>query len=224
MRVLILAFLSLLLISRPAYALFEDDKARARIIELQQKMDSQSQTTQATLDELKKSQQALEQRLTSIEAVVKGQGLIDLLDQIKQLNDELNNVKGQLEIATHNIESNQQRQRDLYTDLDGRMRKLESGVTPSTSMQPGMPGQPAAPDGGQAAAATAAGGLPPRQHRLPRGLAPAPRTATSRRHRHYRPPASTARPSMPTRSSCRITPTASTRPLHYTRWAIRSFR
>lgn len=158
MRVLILAFLSLLLISRPAYALFEDDKARERILDLQQKMDSQSQTTQATLDELKKSQQALEQRLTSIEAVVKGQGLIDLLDQIKQLNDELNNVKGQLEIATHNIESNQQRQRDLYTDLDGRMRKLESGVTPSTSMQPGMPGQPAAPDGGQAAAATAAGG------------------------------------------------------------------
>ncbi len=151
MRVLILAFLSLLLISRPAYALFEDDKARERIIDLQQKMESQSQTTQATLDELKKSQQALEQRLTSIEAVVKGQGLIDLLDQIKQLNDELNNVKGQLEIATHNIEANQQRQRDLYTDIDGRMRKLESGVS-AAPMQPGMPGQPAATDAGQPAA------------------------------------------------------------------------
>ena len=113
MRVLILAFMSLLLISRPAYALFEDDKARERIMDLQQKMESQSQTTQATLDELKKSQQALEQRLISIEAVVKGQGLIDLLDQIKQLNGELNNVKGQLEIATHNIEANQQRPRDL---------------------------------------------------------------------------------------------------------------
>ena len=148
MRVLILAFLSLLLISRPAYALFEDDKARERIIELQQKMENQSQTTQATLDELRKSQQALEQRLASIEAVVKGQGLIDLLDQIKQLNDELNHVKGQLEVATHNIEANQQRQRDLYTDLDGRMRKVESAA-PAASMQPGMPGQPAAPDAGQ---------------------------------------------------------------------------
>ena len=101
MRVLILAFMSLLLISRPAYALFEDDKARERIMDLQQKVEGQNQTTQTTLAELKKSQQALEQRLTSIEAVVKGQGLIDLLDQIKQLNGELNNVKGQLEIATH---------------------------------------------------------------------------------------------------------------------------
>lgn len=146
MRALTLAFLSLLLVARPAHALFEDDKARQRILELQQKMESQSQATQATLDELKKSQQALEQRLTSIEAVVKGQGLIDLLDQIKQLNSELNNVKGQLEVATHNIEANQQRQRDLYTDLDGRMRKLETAAP----MQPGMPGDPAAPDTGQA--------------------------------------------------------------------------
>ena len=157
MRVLILAFMSLLLISRPAYALFEDDKARERIMDLQQKMESQSQTTQATLDELKKSQQALEQRLISIEAVVKGQGLIDLLDQIKQLNDELNNVKGQLEIATHNIEANQQRQRDLYTDIDGRMRKLESGA-PAMPVQPGLPGQPVAPDSSQPAAGTAPAG------------------------------------------------------------------
>ena len=156
MRVLILAFMSLLLISRPAYALFEDDKARERIMDLQQKMESQSQTTQATLDELKKSQQALEQRLISIEAVVKGQGLIDLLDQIKQLNGELNNVKGQLEIATHNIEANQQRQRDLYTDIDGRMRKLESGASSAAPMQPGMPGQPAATDASQPAAGTPA--------------------------------------------------------------------
>ena len=173
MRVLILAFLSLLLISRPAYALFEDDKARERILELQQKMDSQSQTTQATLGELKKSQQALEQRLTSIEAVVKGQGLIDLLDQIKQLNEELNNVKGQLEIATHNIEANQQRQRDLYTDLDGRMRKLESGLTPSASMQPGMPGQPAVPDAGQTPVDASAGTSAPA---APGGAAPSAST------------------------------------------------
>ncbi|HYG13720.1 MAG TPA: tol-pal system protein YbgF [Methylophilaceae bacterium] len=157
MRVLILAFMSLLLISRPAYALFEDDKARERIMDLQQKVEGQNQTTQTTLAELKKSQQALEQRLTSIEAVVKGQGLIDLLDQIKQLNDELNNVKGQLEIATHNIEANQQRQRDLYTDIDGRMRKLESGA-PAMPVQPGLPGQPAAPDASQPAAGTAPAG------------------------------------------------------------------
>lgn len=132
MRSLILASFCLLLISQPAYALFEDDAAREKILEVQKQMQSQNQATQATLDELKKTQQTLEQRVVSMEAVIKGQGLIDLLDQIKRLNEELNNVKGQLEVATHNIEANQQRQRDLYTDIDGRLRKIESG--PATAM------------------------------------------------------------------------------------------
>lgn len=155
MRSLILASTCLLLISQPAFALFEDDAAREKIQEVQKQMQSQNQATQASLDELKKTQQALEQRLVSIEAVVKGQGLIDLLDQIKRLNAELSNVKGQLEIATHNIESNQQRQRDLYTDIDGRLRKIESG--PVATMPPGqvMPSATGTPDGGAAPAVTA---------------------------------------------------------------------
>ncbi|HEX5539319.1 MAG TPA: tol-pal system protein YbgF [Methylophilaceae bacterium] len=141
MRSLILASACLLLISQPAFAFFEDDAARAKLAEMQQQMQSQNQATQASLDELKKSQQALEQRLTAVEAMMKGQGLIDLLDQIKRLNDELSNVKGQLEIATHNIEANQQRQRDLYTDIDGRLRKLETPPAPAASaVQPGIPG------------------------------------------------------------------------------------
>jgi tol-pal system protein YbgF len=135
MRSLILSAVCLLL-SQPAFALFEDDAARAKIIEMQQQMKSQNQTTQATLDELKKTQQTLEQRLASIETMIKGQGQVDLLGQIRQLNDELRNVKGQLEVATHNIEANQQRQRDLYTDVDGRLRKLEGGAL---SAAPGAP-------------------------------------------------------------------------------------
>lgn len=133
MRSLILASFCLLLITRPAYAFFEDDAAREKLLEMQKQMQSQHQETQTTLDELKKTQQTLEQRVTSMEAVLKGQGLIDLLDQVKRLNEELNNVKGQLEVATHNIEANQQRQRDLYTDIDGRLRKIES--SPASSMQ-----------------------------------------------------------------------------------------
>lgn len=145
MRSLILSSACLLLLSQPAYALFEDDAARARIIDLQQKMQSQNQATQATLDELKKTQQALEQRLASIEALVKGQGQVDLLGEIKRLTDELSQVRGQLEVATHNIEANQQRQRDLYTDVDGRLRKLESMPGTAGGMTPGVPGAAPSP-------------------------------------------------------------------------------
>ncbi|HSH71909.1 MAG TPA: tol-pal system protein YbgF [Methylophilaceae bacterium] len=129
MRNLVLAGIFLLSLSQHAYALFGDDEARKQIQELQKKTDSQNQATQ---DTIKKNQQALEQRIAALEAAIKGQGMLDLLNQIDRLNQELSNVKGQLEIANHNIDSAQQRQKDLYTDVDGRIRKLESGA-PATS-------------------------------------------------------------------------------------------
>ncbi len=128
MRKLILISIYLLSISQLAEAaLFDDKEARQQIVDLQQKTDAQNQSTQASLEALKKSQQALEQRILSIENVIKSQGLMDLLGQIDRLNNELNKVKGDLEVAQHNIDVSQQRQKDLYADTDGRLRKLESG-------------------------------------------------------------------------------------------------
>ena len=128
MRKLILISICLLSISQWAHAaLFDDKEARQQIVDLQQKTDAQNQSTQASLEALKKSQQALEQRILSVENVIKSQGLMDLLSQIDRLNEELNKLKGELDVAQHNIEVSQQRQKDLYADTDGRLRKIESG-------------------------------------------------------------------------------------------------
>jgi len=134
MRSLILAGVLLFTASQVAHAaLFDDKEARKQITDLQQQVQTQDQATQASLAEIKKNQQALEQRLVAIEAIVKGQGLVDLLSQIDRLNQELSKVKGQLEIAGHNIDLGQQRQKDLYVDLDGRLRKLETTGTASVA-------------------------------------------------------------------------------------------
>lgn len=139
MRYLILVWACLLAFSSAANAaLFSDGEARESIKELEQQVQAQNQATQDTLAELKKTQEALNQRLAEIESAVKGQGLVDLLSQIQTLNQELSRVKGQLEVATHNIEMGQQRQRDLYADIDARLRKIESGVQPGVGGQPGL--------------------------------------------------------------------------------------
>jgi len=137
MRKLILISICLLSVSQWAHAaLFDDKEARQQIVDLQQKTDAQNQATQASLDALKKSQQALEQRILSVENVIKSQGLMDLLSQIDRLNEELNKVKGELDVAQHNIEISQQRQKDLYVDTDGRLRKLENSGTSSANNAP----------------------------------------------------------------------------------------
>lgn len=118
-------------------ALFDDTEARKKILELEKTMQSQNQATQATLTELKDNQQALERRLTTLEGIAKN-GLIDTQAQIESLKQEVARLKGELEVAVHHIDTTQQRQKDLYTDTDERLRKLESvpvsaAATPATA-------------------------------------------------------------------------------------------
>ena len=128
--ILISLFLTAQLFSYTSHAaLFDDTEARKKIFELEKTMQSQNQATQATLSELKKTQQDLEQRLTSLEAIAKN-GLIDVQSQLEVLKQENSRLKGELELATHNLDLAQQRQKDLYTDTDVRLRKLEGGVPP----------------------------------------------------------------------------------------------
>ena len=126
-------------------ALFDDTEARKKILELQASQQSQNQATQASLADLKKSIQSLEQRVTAIEAITKGQVLSDMQNQIESLKQEVARLKGELEVASHNVDATQQRQKDLYTDTDTRLRKLESSPAAATSEQPAN-AIPAAPD------------------------------------------------------------------------------
>ena len=108
-------------------ALFDDKEARKKILELEATTTTQHQAAQADLAALKKTQQVIEQRLAEIEAITKGQGLLDMQNQIEGLKQEVAKLKGELELASHNVNLTQQRQKDLYGDADARLRKLEHG-------------------------------------------------------------------------------------------------
>ena len=105
-------------------ALFDDKEARKKILEVETTMQSQNQASQAAIADLKKNQQELE-------AIVKGQGLADMLNQLETLKQEIARLKGELEVASHNIDATQQRQKDLYGDTDTRLRKLEASASTS---------------------------------------------------------------------------------------------
>jgi tol-pal system protein YbgF len=106
-------------------ALFDDTEARKKILELEKNMQSQNQSNQASLAELKKHQQELEQRLGSLETIAKN-GLVDMQTQVENLKQEVSRLRGELELAAHNLDTTQQRQKDLYADTDARLRKLET--------------------------------------------------------------------------------------------------
>ena len=87
--------------------LFSDDEANKKIGELQQKA------------------QSLEDRIGKLENVTRSQGLLDLLSQVEAMKADMSKLRGQLEVQTHDIDITQKRQKDLYVDMDSRLRKLE---------------------------------------------------------------------------------------------------
>lgn len=119
-------------------AIFDDKEARKKILEVEA-------ASQASINDLKKNQAAIEKRLEAIEAVIQGQALGDMQSQIENLKQQVANLKGELEVATHNIDSTQQRQKDLYTDTDTRLRKIESGVAPAVPAATDSTGNTTAP-------------------------------------------------------------------------------
>jgi tol-pal system protein YbgF len=52
-------------------------------------------------------------------------GVIELMNQIETLNAELNKLRGDLEVLNNGLENAQRRQRDMYLDLDTRLRRFE---------------------------------------------------------------------------------------------------
>jgi tol-pal system protein YbgF len=85
------------------------------------------------------SKQELETRINNLERKIEGRGLVDMLTQIEQLQRDVQQLRGEIEVQSHTLEDMQRRQRELYLDIDRRLQPLETGQV----VQP----QPMAPAG-----------------------------------------------------------------------------
>jgi tol-pal system protein YbgF len=153
-----LAFAALAAVPARA-ALFDDEEARKRI--------------DATSARLTQIQRQLEERIVALEEQLKNQGLVDLFNQVEMLKADTARLRGQFEVLAHEQGETQKRQRDLYVDLDTRLRKLEAGATAPPAAAPGTPGVApgAMPAGGP--------GMAPGQGMTPgQGMSPAPGMAS----------------------------------------------
>ena len=112
-----------------------DDTARKQIAEQTKRIDALSQQLariEDTLKSLSASNPALE-----------------LSQQLERMRQETSQLRGQIEVLGNEVQSASKRQRDMYLDLDTRMKRLEQSGPPATA-----PAAPAA--GAKPAPATAA--------------------------------------------------------------------
>jgi tol-pal system protein YbgF len=102
-------FITALGVSTPASALFSDDEARRAILDLRAKVEAL--TVRVT---------ELEQQLQSA-----NQGRLQLLNESEQLRADLARLRGKVEETAQVATTGRSQQKDLYGDLDQRLRSLE---------------------------------------------------------------------------------------------------
>lgn len=77
--------------------------------------------------------QQVADRITRLERIIKGQGLMSLLGRVDQLQNEVQRLNGDNEALRHELEQMQRRQREMYIDLDQR---IAAGVSPTVPVTP----------------------------------------------------------------------------------------
>ena len=125
-------------LAAPAQAgLFDDDEARRQIAAEKQRIDE-------VRSELKAQQQAVDARINKVEEALKSQALLDLFTQIEALKLEMTKLRGQIEVLNNNVENTSKRQRDMYLDLDTRVRRFEQQGGPAAAPDASAPVPPVA--------------------------------------------------------------------------------
>ena len=101
------------------------------------------------------SKSELENRIQQLERKLDSRSLVNMHEQVTALQREVQQLRGDIEVQTHTLESLQKRQRDLYLDIDRRLHRMEAGGVETQSQLPGAAAAAGAP-GGPATAAAAA--------------------------------------------------------------------
>ena len=81
----------------------------------------------AQVQSIKEDQAGTGQKLAQSEPSPGNRGVVQLLNQVEALNGELSRLRGQMEVVANDITNAQKRQRDMYVDLDTRLRRIEQG-------------------------------------------------------------------------------------------------
>jgi tol-pal system protein YbgF len=104
----------------PAHAaLFEDDDARREIIKLRKQLDDINTRIDGRIAG------SLESLNARIDSKSDKTSSLDLTGEIDKLRNEIANLRGQVEVLNNDLANAQRREKDFYTDLDQRLRKLE---------------------------------------------------------------------------------------------------
>jgi len=106
---------------------FDDEEARKNIAALRAQVGANQKAAEDRLSRI-------DTVLSRIETLVQDRA-IEVAKLIDELKQDLARMRGQIEVQVNKIDTLERRQKDLYVDLDARLRKLEASVQAQAQAQ-----------------------------------------------------------------------------------------
>jgi tol-pal system protein YbgF len=75
----------------------------------------------------------IQQDLLRLSNQIENRAMLDLFQRVDELADEISQLRGELEIQSNDLSGIKKRQRELYLDIDRRLRDLENRTTSQSS-------------------------------------------------------------------------------------------
>ena len=131
----------LLLVATPLFAqsALTPEQLTVRV----ERLTELSQRSEAKLSAVQAELKALSGEMERLGRQVDNRAVMEMIEQVDQISDDLNFLRGELEVQGNELAEIKKRQRELYQDVDRRLRDLESrtvtqapasqATTPSTS-------------------------------------------------------------------------------------------
>ena len=113
-----------------------------RLTELSQRSEKKLSAAQGQL-------KTLSEQVNRMGRQAENPAMMEMLQQVDQISEDINLLRGEIEVQGNDIDEIKKRQRELYQDIDRRLRDIESravGQAPATQMttpQVAAPTQPA---------------------------------------------------------------------------------
>ena len=102
--------------------LFTDTESRKAIAAQRETIAAQQQQ----IADLTRQSGELSARINQLENALKAQSLLEVLNQVEAAQAEIRTLRGRQEVLSNAIDTATRRQRDMYIDIDSRLKRLEA--------------------------------------------------------------------------------------------------
>ena len=88
-----------------------------------------SQRSEAKLSDVQEQLQALTEDMNRMSRLVDNRAMLEMIQQVDQISEDINLLRGEIEVQGNDLVEIKKSQRTLYQDIDRRLRDLESRAT-----------------------------------------------------------------------------------------------